>query len=1840
MGSVDDDQLPSSLFGSLPARPPTPPRETHGNDIDSLPKQLIIPQQLGVPLRSLQTPPGISSPTSSSSRSTTRRKRVGFSSQAQYQEPPSYKARSSATKQNPSPLSLPSSTSRPVKGILKPCPTPNRLGPANGVYLGDDSSDQVNIAEMLESTLQQLAGADRECKVDAYTMLFRGLKTSSNLPDRIALQNKMTVFMQFIQRDLTARAPNGSLDNLLVISALKLLHTFLHFHGIASSISYDFGVFMVDHSIRTFEDQQASKEVVKHLMQALFLQNFPVEVMTVDRVGRLVSALHNIENHLSGKSIVQSRIVVYEKLVKQCPQQMTVHSDWLQDLFTDMLSSISEIRLAAIKLGLSAAFSLNKDRRFVSRVVELLNLELEDKKYVEEFSGRLRVMLQNPQQATSVPRIWSVVTLLIPKPHQWDYFNPWSRIIQQSFNNSNPQVKREANLAWNRFTYRLHLDGRLIYKLIRDPLLSLQKRKGLRDSVLGSICNFYYYAFKPDMNLRMLDDTWDSAVAPLMHGLIEQSQEDSHANIQAAAILTGLFDCQTRRVWRENRIMDQSPIKAEELPAVESKWIRANPERVFALVTPILEKGFAELSQPDSQFRKLWKALVHSVASASTKDVKLHDDTAKFVASAFTFLHRVWIKGPVAQADGISCTSSQFLDGARELVLTLVDGLGLLPNPFAEKQFLQTRDGQFVVHGVNSNRSGKKQGSKRVPLQHLFCFLSKVPPGISDNDTFIAFFSSTFAPFFDGKSQKAQADLSRELLRLLPVDTPCASGPWVMTAAKISTSLESSQHSHQSTTSGSGGSLGHEFRDVVNVLERGLKSVPCLPWQHWLHLFQAILRRVRDETGDAGVAIALIEPMAVAVKEKLSDHIDDIVSTNCIAASIELVAASTQPRDKQAVDAARRRLWGTSNAGNRLSFDPLDNMYKLLAELFKKLYTEVESHASGPIEQLLDETKGFFDRGNRQLLLRTLVALQDGLSCWLEDKDRRITRADFPSVVEAVRVPPVDYFAVAPNDANSTQTQSLWERTCSALKDLTTEKLELDNIEPLLCAAFQSSHLSIVRITAEMWNHVYDQAEYIPYPEALKEVLVALGTSVDVVRPGLEVLDNGANAHLNFVESQEAANNSIVTPARMEPASRSRSATSRRSTTSNLSKATQVAQSSPLARVKSKGRTPKPKLRHEDSQVQFAAIDSSPAPVEYESQLLTERQKETRERQRDTAALFPEMRSSPSTATRKGRAGASQQELPTGSAALAPGRASTPEHDGAFEDYLTSTPTPRRGQPIMLPEQDQEMSADPPSSPPEPRGYRLMAELKTQGNNTTSLDEWRFSSSPLSGSPNLAHATNPTSQPMELDEVDEEMQLDDERNLADRVFEQKDVTSSQLAVDPEVIEETTFFHQAAETEPPADVPTAQPTLKSPITPSGRALRSKTVQVTPRSENDEFVDAPSSPLPPTPSQRARPHSSPMALRRSPRSKGNSQSFSVSDSFENGMRNIGTGRFEIEIRSSPKKKDVPSYDDILPESPEPSEGEAEKAAEPAKDAGEPAEEAAEDLDCITVESLAPKQLRRGRSKKSRRDSVSRNSQASRDAQESCSSQASVGRPRTPVTRLAMSSVQEGFENVSPGSGTWLRKRKRSGSMHSSGDKKRGRQESVSKENENEVPDSQSAAVAEQGTLKSLLRFVMLAVLFTNIILSQVAILRCTHPSYMRTTCHWDLSKAQRTSRVSCWLLRSFQRDSLHRWNSHRPGLTSRRARSRTTQMTRSLSSRSLLGRRRRHLWKRRRRHCSTILHLHSSKPNWLHSSKSRPSTPSKHHMSRRRPNSSRLPSLHKTVPASLTASEYYSRTDWAF
>jgi hypothetical protein len=877
---------------------------------------------------------------------------------------------------------------------------------------------------MLDSTIQQLAGADRESKLDAYMMLVRALKASNNLPDRVALQEKMSIFMQFMQRDITAKSESGSLDSSLANHALTLLITFLHFPAIASTLSNDFGIFIIDHCIRSFGDLSVAKDGVRHLMQVVASQNFSPKVMTSDRVGRLISALHKIDEHIKGKSIVMSRVLIYRKLVKQSKQLMLIHSEWLFDLLTDMLSGLKEIRSAAIALGLEAAYSIGRDKALSRKVMEMLNLTVEEKTYVEYYEEKLRAFAKDKNDCVYVPQIWSVVMLLLRLPFdKWDLFGRWLHIIQVCFNCSDFATKIEANLAWGRFVYLAHLDERAFSKKIAtlsQPLASQLKRKGtgksvedLRKAVIGGICNLFYYAFKPTNNVTTLDTHWDNSVKPLIKQLLDPKVGGTHDDfVQASIILNGLFDSTTPRLWKEDRIADNTTVKPEELPAIDSKWIRRNGAKVFSLVEPILARDVSALADSSSAAYKLWKALVGTVASAASKEIKVSMDTSSFVAHALNVLQNLWKAGPKDISDADS--KNRFLEGVLSFVGIMVDSLGVLP--FTEKLLAMDKRNHLVPTATPTNRPGKAAGTSRTPLHHLFSILSALPPLISDDEDFADFFKSAMAPFFTAKTEKGRMDLAQDLMSTLPMDASTPYGPWLFTSEKISTWLLSGHNSAQSNASGSEAPVGHDYRDVVRLLERGLKSTPNLPWNHWQSLFGELHQRCRDETGDAGVAIVVIEPLAkTLVDMSTAEHPTD--SSVLIRVAIELLSGATHPRDRHAVDGARRRLWGTVVSGPRsASFDTFDSLYRLVNLALDQAYREANPTTSGEgVSMLLKDVGDFFDRSNQQLLFKSLAAFQDGLVAWIRDELAQVS--GWPvEVLETVRI--ASYTVYAWVDAN------------------------------------------------------------------------------------------------------------------------------------------------------------------------------------------------------------------------------------------------------------------------------------------------------------------------------------------------------------------------------------------------------------------------------------------------------------------------------------------------------------------------------------------------------------------------------------------------------------------------------------------------------------------------------------------------------------------------------------------------------------------------------------------------------------------------------------------------------
>ncbi|KAK4158800.1 putative telomere length regulator protein rif1 [Cladorrhinum sp. PSN259] len=1399
----------TNVLSTLPPRPPTPPRETH-HEVSAPFRHSLDPTH---GRKSVHTPPGPQSPSLTvTTNSTSRRirKKVGFSGKTEYQEPPVYRE-GGALKLHPTPVSLPRSGSKPVKSILKVTNHPSNLfNSGNGIASDETTTPNGNLAAMLESTIHALAGSDRYTKIDAYVILPQALRASSNLPDRVALQEKMGLFMQFMQRDIASKTPEGTQDTQIMVHALNLLITFLNFPAIASTITSEFGTFIVDHCTRTFEDPAASKDITRRLMQVLSLQNFSPRVMSSERVGRLVAALHNID-HLRGKSIVHYRVLVYKKLVKQSRQLMIVHSEWLSDLFTDMLSTttVKDTRLSAISLGLELAFSVGHGQNLSRKVIEVLNAEDDQgQRYIQYCEERLKVMVKDKQESVVVPDIWSVVLLLLRVPFdQWDYSHSWLHLIQSCFNSSDFATKIAANRAWNRLVYLMSTDDLQLQKHISTlttPLLGQLKRKGpskttedLRQAVLGGIRNLFYYTFKPNANPALMNKYWDRSIKPVIATLLDPASEVAQDNLQqASAILEGLFNCTTPRRWREDRIIELSHIKAEELPSVDAKWIRSNTDRVFAAVEAILEKDFCSLAKTNSATCKLWQALVATVAAAAAKEIKVSQDTATFVVEALNILQNVWKRGFESSSHS---TSLDFLAATKAYLQTVTNSLGLLPFTFTDKP---------------------KRNPKSA-LFSLFFILSSLPPGLSDDQDFADFLSDVFAPFFVSKGEKAKMELAQELLATIPLETPRPFGTWLLVANRISSWLEPGHSSHQSNGSGSDAPIGHDYRDIVKVLERGIRSTPNLPWKPWESLFYALCERVKEETGDAGVAILVIEPLSKVIVDQFAlPEVERSPMPNSIRCVTELVSVATQPRDKRAVDAARRRLWGTALAGSRaLSFDTFEMLYKAVNEALGTQYKEFNPAHTDSVVHLLKEVGNFFERCNQQLFLKSMLTLQDSFIPWIHDSNRLLG---------------------SQSSAILAATKSLWDKLSTLIAGIEHPEQQLDALERFLCASFTSCHRSIVNSSVTLWNRLFEKTEQLDYPDDLKATLVQLQLHADIVLPGLE---SGSSEFVarqrTFIDSFDDFDLPRVHSTR----SSSRRTTPRPASSNSKSPVAfklaapgnQRLGSSPVRKAATSNRRKSPpRLRHDDSQILFASIDTSPAQVDaLESQVLTERQKEVRERQRENAALFPEIRSSPGKSKDSaGHADHPQISLPENTSVR---HAATPEPDGTFDDYVSSTPTPRRGQPMLIPEHDM---TDPPSSPPEPRRNPLAAEIRSRSVSHALLEEWEFSSSPVSGSPHLS----PTRQRVipdpsggngyisvvSMPEVD--VPSSPEKANASEEPEEPQLPGEEVIEDSMVFDEVTA--PSRESRRPSTPPRPAQTRDTP---------------TPNSDGEHDVDAPTSPI---------------------------------------------------------------------------------------------------------------------------------------------------------------------------------------------------------------------------------------------------------------------------------------------------------------------------------------------------------------------------------------------------------
>ncbi|KEF63018.1 uncharacterized protein A1O9_00993 [Exophiala aquamarina CBS 119918] len=201
-------------------------------------------------------------------------------------------------------------------------------------------------------------------------------------------------------------------------------------------------------------------------------------------------------------------------------------------------------------------------------------------------------------------------------------------------------------------------------------------------------------------------------------------------------------------------------------------------------------------------------------------------------------------------------------------------------------------------------------------------------------------------------------------------------------------------------------------------------------------------------------------------------------------------------------------------------------------------------------------------------------------------------------------------------------------------------KLPPTNVEAMddiFSSLFTSRSVTVVNHAITMWNATFGSQETTTLGPSLKQALLELQKFTDIDIPGMPL--HLKDLDLCAVSSPPACVETLSSPSHY---------TGRQS----LSPADVLAVHSPEfgsqpradaliyleeeqsvipSRLGTERPSSRPRSRHDDSQLHFVPIESSPASIhEFESQYLTVHQKDVRDRQRsEPAVVFPDLRSSP-----------------------------------------------------------------------------------------------------------------------------------------------------------------------------------------------------------------------------------------------------------------------------------------------------------------------------------------------------------------------------------------------------------------------------------------------------------------------------------------------------------------------------------------------------------------------------------------------------------------------------------
>lgn len=963
------------ILAPLPARPPTPPRP--GSRIDE--DRPISPIAAQTPGESPHLADSSRAPPSSRGS-----KRVTFSPwlQTTIQSPRfAKKSKESQPKYSPNAGNPYQTDNPPFKSILKETSSPIPVWSPNV-----DTFTTESLAMLLESVIQQLAGDSITSRLDAYMQFFGALRTYDGLPTSKDIAEKLGLITEFIQRDVSRDLVNGApLDINLANQALKLSAAFAWHADVSTQLSEDFKVFLLDHAITCLHEAKVPKSVLTHYMSILATQNFGPRVMTIARVIRILAVLQDVSKHISGKAIALHRLNIYQRLLTQSKSTFLSHSLlWVEHLIFGLLHHVKDTRYKAIALGFQISVAAGPNTALSKNIRDIFDRPLEnDRKLICEIRERMSRMMGSVDSGIHVPQVWSIIVLLLRGKKwnldQWEHFKEWVLVLQKCFNCSEPAIKAQAIVGWNRFVYAVapnETTGHSLLKMLGKPVLSQFERKKSDKSgspptqlALTSYYNLLYYAFRPSPAHHYLDVIWEEYVLLPSANIFSSAPVLSDC---ACRVLANLLWCQQAKVWAESRINDTHRIEVEELPSVDPRWVRSR----IASVLKVFESLFKASVWDDNALEKsnvalAWSNLASALSLASSKEITPSGESMQAVASVLGLLHRLWAVGPSSlNAVGEACTDA-FFQRFRFLSTTII--LSLSGIPCTEKLLLKITNENFQTASTSTHRASPGTNLDS-PILHLLRTISSTLAISESTHSYTRLVDETIEASCRGKiSRGSRLELLQQCATLSITESASCSRSSLLSGVVWKASAQAAANALQSFPIESArerdGSVSRDYENIIKILAAGLQF-PDMS-QRWSHLLESFVRVVRTEKGDQVLATLIVEPIA-GFLAALPVHDTYLPTTSLLAHSLSMPFMRETGLGIEGLPSFPRKL--------------LESIGRTLTMAYNDFSA---SHAHG-LSDFLESLTSFLGSGVPSFRSQVLWALQIPLSLWIKDNECKI----------------------------------------------------------------------------------------------------------------------------------------------------------------------------------------------------------------------------------------------------------------------------------------------------------------------------------------------------------------------------------------------------------------------------------------------------------------------------------------------------------------------------------------------------------------------------------------------------------------------------------------------------------------------------------------------------------------------------------------------------------------------------------------------------------------------------------------------------------------------------------